>query len=98
MQPAVKMMCCWCRKYGSLDSRTRLTKLRETLPGKLVLLGFGRNPQSELTQSICQFQYREQIPGEPKESGVGPDGEVWTVDTSHYGYDYRLYYWDGRDW
>src|SRR5690606_15663226 len=73
-------------------------ELRETAPGRFVLLDFGRNQQSEPGGAGYEHQYWEQIPGEAQDIGVGPDGSVWAVGASHYGHDYGLYQWDGRGW
>lgn len=72
--------------------------LRETAPGRFVLLDFGRNRQLEIPAGVYQHQYWEEIPGEATDIGVGPDGSVWAVGASHYGYDYGLYYWSGDGW
>lgn len=72
--------------------------LRETAPGRFVLVDFGRNRQQQLPAGDYQHQYWEEIPGEARDIGVGPDGSVWAVGASHYGYDYGLYHWDGRGW
>jgi hypothetical protein len=73
-------------------------ELRETAPGRFVLLEFGRNQQEVVDGGSYQHQFWEQIPGAALDIGVGPDGSVWAVGQSTYGYDHGLYYWDGYRW